>query len=517
MRDTLIDINDLSDSKEILLMKPNYLLVAFTILIMVLLGIAIIWMSVSKIDIHFSANGLVRSNEAPSVLRVIYGGRATSVSLTEGQYVNRGDVLLVFDQQTLDIQRDIHASSLETLETEVELLRLYRDSIDELTNHLEFINTDQARAYSLMVQSFLLERETALTQVSESERDVAFHRASAELRLRNANDLLAELQSEQTWLGRYRASVENGRDLISGESSSDAFRSNYLSMFQQYISSLGNLREDRERAQENLDRIQELYYEGQAESWDVDEARGVVNEADRLINSFRQSELSSIEARNATLNISINDARRAISTAEQEVNQFAETRTSPLMLLEHSRLQLLSEIDIEIQQKITDIDRISAEINSIDVRVSDTQLVSPIDGILSLNAILNEGDTIPPGSEIGTITPVNTDSFRVLLQVSNSDIAGVRMNQPIQFRFLALPYQEFGMVDGYVSHISPDSRMDPQTGMSYFLVEAVLENRPIQNHRGDDENILVGMEVEARFITDQKTVLTWLLERMDFL
>jgi len=368
-----------------------------------------------------------------------------------------------------------------------------------------------------MVQSFLLERETALTQVSEVERDISFQRASAELRLRNANDLLAELQSEQTWLGRYRASVENGRDLISVESSNDAFRANYLSMFQQYISSLGNLREDRERAQENLDRIQELYNNGEAESWALEEARSAVNEADRLINSFRQSELSSIEARNATLNISINDARRAISTAEQEVNQFAETRTSPLMLLEQSRLQLLSEIDIEIQQKITDIDRISAEIDSIDVRVSDTQLVSPIDGILSLNAILNEGDTIPPGSEIGTITPMNTDSFRVLLQVSNSDIAGVRMDQPIQFRFLALPYQEFGMVDGYVSHISPDSRIDPHTGMSYFLVEATLENRPIQNHRGEDENILVGMEVEARFIVDQRTVLRWLLERMDFL
>ena len=516
MKDTLMDMKDLSDAKELLLMKPNFLITMFTICITMLLIMAVIWMQVSKIDIYIKAAGMVRTNEAISKLMVINGGKIQSINISEGQFVYKGDMLLSFDQQSLYIQREIINRDIDNLETDIEMLRLYRSSIDQLENHLMNVETDKGRAYSLKVQSFLWERETTLTQVAENNKDTELLKTSAELRLKNARDALDKLLEEQTWLKRYRSSVENGRDMISTEKGGSVYKSNYASSYQNYKSGLDVLENEKTQAQNNLDNVIRLYDLGNVVRNEVDVAQKKLNDATDRISSYRQAELANTDNKNTMMDANIEEARKAVGTAEQEVSLYSETRISPLMQVEQARIQLLSQIDSEIQQNNDNISRLNAEIYSLDAKIKESQVIAPIDGILNLNNELNEGDIIAPGTEIGAITPPESDSFKVSLQVSNKDIASVKLNQPIKIKFLALPYQEYGMADGYVSLISADSRFNAQTGESFYIVEAILENKPIKSYRGADENIRVGMAVEGRLISDQKSILQWLLEKMNF-
>ena len=515
MRDTLIDIKDLSDSKELLLMKPNRLIIVFTCIIFISLLAAVIWMSVSKLDVYVMAAGMVRTNDAVSILRVMNGGKALNVNMADG-HVSRGDVLLSFDQQPLYIQIDKNHRDIDELNKGIELLKLYRLSIEELENYLDGNETDKGRAYSLKVEGFLLERETALTQVAENEKDNELLRKSAEIKLSNARDSLAGLLSEQTWLERYRASIENGRDMISMESGNNTNKSNYASMYQKYNVGLDTLKMEKLQIQENLDKVTHLYEMGDAARKELDEAINALKEAEGRIESYRRTELSAADSKAVEMDSRISDARKLIKTAEQEVKLYSESKTSPLMQVEQAKINLLSQIDSEIQQKNESIDTLNSENESIIAQISDTRIIAPIDGILSLNNPINEGDIIAPGTEIGVITPPDSDSFKISMQVSNKDIAGVKINQPVKIKFLALPYQEYGMVDGIVSKISADSRVNSQTGESYYTVEAVLDNKPIKSYRGADESIRVGMAVEGRLISGRKTVLRWLIEKLNF-
>ena len=510
MKDTLIDMNDLSDTKELLLMTPSFLITMFTVSISIFLLIAIIWMQLSKIDIYVRAAGTVRTNEAISRLLVIGGGRIANIYASDGEFVHKGDMLFTFDQQSLYIQRDILTRDIELAQTELEMLRLYRSSIDQLENHLINIDTDKARAYSNKVKSFLWEREITLTQASESEKDKVS-------KLSNAREALNKLLAEQTWLQRYKGSVQNGQDIINSEPGDSELKSNYAARYQKYRADLDVLEGERRQAQDNLDYITRLMQLGQATGAQVDEAQNKLNEAADKITSFWQAELADIDNKNAVMDASISDAREAVSAAEQEAAKNSEGKITPLMQAEQARIQLLSQIDSEIQQSNESINKLNAENNSLDAQFRESMVIAPIDGTLNLNSVLNEGDIIAPGTGIGAIIPPESDSFKVELQVSNRDIANVKLNQQIKIKFLALPYQEYGMADGFISYITADSQVNPQTGESFYIIEAILENKPIKSNRGVDENIRVGMAVEGRIISDQKTVLRWLLEQLNFM
>ena len=517
MNDTLISIEELSDSKELLLMRPNRLLAIFTIIIALMLAAAVIWMSIGKIDIYATAIGLVRTDDKPSGLRVINGGKASSVNMVDGQDVTKGDILLSFDYQAITAQQYNNIRDINALESEIDLLRLYRNSIDELINYLEDSVTDMGRAYSLKVESFLLQRETALTQIAEEDQNNEVRRASAELKLKNARDTLSQLQSERHWAQLYKASLENNLDMISTADGNNPYKSNYLSMYQKYTANLDSLEIDKSQAQTNLDQTSSLFEIGSVSRMDLDNAQNALNDAENRIKAFRQQELSAINAKLADMEININNAKGVINTAEQEADLYSVAKTSQFMQVDQARISLLTQIDSEIQQKTESIDSLYANNETLSAQIGDTELTAPIDGVLNLFHEINEGDIVPPGTEIGEITPPGSDSFRVVLQVNNKDIAGIKTEQPVKFKFLALPYQEYGMVDGYISKISADSRINTQTGQSFYTVEAVIENKPIKSYKGADESIKVGMAVEGRIIKEQKTILRWLLEKMNFL
>jgi len=507
MRDEFISVKDLSDSKEMLLMRPNKLLAAFTVIIALLLAAAGVWMSVGRIDVYVTAVGFVRGGEAPSQLIVIDGGRALDVNMADGQTVSKGDVLLTFDQRLLNVQLENNNSDIAVAERDIALLKKYRDSVDDLTNYFDGDQTDDGRAYSVKVQSFLLERENLLAQDTADQ-------AGARLKLSEAQDALAGLQTKQKWLRLYRDSIENGADMLSGADGDDAYKDSCIARFRNYLAGLDSLKQQKSQAQTGLDNQTRLYEAGAAPRKDMDDAQSALNDANNKLSSYRQLELSDANSNLADMDTQVTAAQTSVKAAQQDLD--LQAKTPKAMQAEQNRLDLIAQIDDEIQQKTVGLAALNADNETIDARIADSEIVAPIDGVLNLSGVINNGDTIAPDTVIGTITPANPGSFKVTLQVSNKDIAEVAVNQPVKFSFLALPYQEYGMVDGYISQISADSHTDPQTGASAYTVEAVMENKPIKSYRGEDQTVRIGMAVEARLISGQKTIMRWLAEKMKF-
>lgn len=102
------------------------------------------------------------------------------------------------------------------------------------------------------------------------------------------------------------------------------------------------------------------------------------------------------------------------------------------------------------------------------------------------------------------------ETLNVQFYVLNSDIAKVKVGQNIRVEIPALSSRTYGYATAEVLKIELDSRIDQQSGQSYYIVTARLNDTSLGH-----ENIRIGMQVQGRMIVDKQKYLFWALEKLE--
>jgi multidrug efflux pump subunit AcrA (membrane-fusion protein) len=103
-----------------------------------LLIIAVIWACLSKTDVVVTASGSVQPVGNLNVVKSYSGGTVKSIRITEGAYVEKGDLLIELDTQVLEIDENQLNSQKKTLEAQQEVYTKIKDG-----NGLSEINIDE--------------------------------------------------------------------------------------------------------------------------------------------------------------------------------------------------------------------------------------------------------------------------------------------------------------------------------------------------------------------------------------
>lgn len=82
---------------------------------------AIIWACLSEIDVVITANGSIQPIGDLNVIKSYSGGTVKSINITEGELVNRGDVLIELDTEALEIDADLLNDQRRILEAQREV------------------------------------------------------------------------------------------------------------------------------------------------------------------------------------------------------------------------------------------------------------------------------------------------------------------------------------------------------------------------------------------------------------
>ena len=102
MKPIIVDMKDMSDSTEVYNSRPNPFFVYFIYLLLGMLIVALCWMYFSKIDISVKSNGIFRSDG--DIVDISNGvtGKVEKCNFSEGQYVNKGDILLTLSVDSIN-------------------------------------------------------------------------------------------------------------------------------------------------------------------------------------------------------------------------------------------------------------------------------------------------------------------------------------------------------------------------------------------------------------------------------
>lgn len=94
----IMDINDLSDSREVMAKKVPPATTVFICFVAMMLIAAFIWAYFGKIDTYVIATGEIRSAETPSTITLRNGGKIANIIIADGAFVHEGETIIELDK-----------------------------------------------------------------------------------------------------------------------------------------------------------------------------------------------------------------------------------------------------------------------------------------------------------------------------------------------------------------------------------------------------------------------------------
>jgi membrane fusion protein, adhesin transport system len=192
----------------------------------------------------------------------------------------------------------------------------------------------------------------------------------------------------------------------------------------------------------------------------------------------------------------------AIPRAESAINEIKSK-------IDESVQTFRSEAAKELNEKRTDLSKITASGIAIDDRVNRTTVVSPVHGVIKQLKVNTIGGVVQPGSDMVEIVPME-NNLLIEAKVRPQDVAFLHPGQRAMVKFSAYDYTIYGGLSARLELIGADTITDDK-GNSFYLIQV----RTDKNHLGGELKpllIIPGMVATVDIITGEKSVLDYLLK-----
>lgn len=218
-----------------------------------------------------------------------------------------------------------------------------------------------------------------------------------------------------------------------------------------------------------------------------------------------------VDATREDLNQANSDIQQAEAQLQAQQEQYQGTlRDNQLTLLEIQRQT--KDLDSQIAALQGEINQTKEQINALNFQLQQREIRSPIDGVLFQLPIEKPGAVVQPGQLVAQIAPENVPLV-LRADMPSQESGFLEVGMPVRIKFDAYPYQDYGIVEGRVTWISPNSETTetPQGSLQTFELEITLDQPYVQT--GDKQIALTpGQTATAEVIVRQRRVIDFLLD-----
>ena len=140
---------------------------------------------------------------------------------------------------------------------------------------------------------------------------------------------------------------------------------------------------------------------------------------------------------------------------------------------------------------------------------------APIDGTVLRLSTPNPGQPVQAGTVIAEIMPVSTD-LTVKAFVPPSEVSRLVPGQSVQMQVSAYPYPEYGLLQGTIVAISPDTVAceSPNCAIPYGYGVDIELQQPYLGKEAHRHDLRSGMTVTADIVTQREKLLTLILQKL---
>lgn len=479
MRGVVENLSELSDSKEMMNVKPYPFGTYFIYFVLSLLLISITWSYFGEIDIVVKSPGMVRPKTGLSTLTAKASGKIILSNFENGDFVKKGDTILLLEQDSLIIQRESTIIDLEKSRHDMLMSEKFIESINENINKFDIeTEGDYYQEY--------LKYQMETTKISES-----------------ISGYLKKIRDESYKVDRYKTLIESMRLERDKFTAENEYKLNYLD----YKYKLEELMNQVNQSKKNYESLILLNDSGSISDKDLSDSKRIYDTSKNALDKFKNESLLSAQSMLDNYENNLFDYKMELNRLTPE-NQLL----SGSSYFENNTLITANK---QLETYTVNTQNLEDNLKKLDIEILNYDIKSPIDGVVNFDKSYSMGDVVNAGTNIGTIIPRGEEAYKIQLYIPNKDITLVSVGDKVKFRLDALPYKEYGMLGGIVTMISPDSSVNQASGTSYYLVEASIENKPLTSYKGQESSIKVGMTLEGHVVTKRKKILNYLLEKID--
>lgn len=515
MKPIIVDMKDMSDSTEVYDSRPNRFLIYTIYLILLAVIVAVVWMCVFKIDIVVKSNGMFKGSDTLYEVGSAVTGKVRSCYITDGQYVNEGDVLYVLEIESLSDTIIRYQDELKEAEDRLEMLSAYEKSLDGDEDDLK-VCTDNP-----YYDEFVNKRKLLYANISLNESN---NDAQAELYQGSVDSILETIDKYNEKINKLNAVKQC---IISRNNTFDSTESYYYSIVVSYLATYNytSLQYDNQISElkAKIDAYEEEINKGEADTEVLRKQMETVSVSKEASEKEKSQALSNLEL-------------QQLATIEQQISGYSDTIISMETSLTSAKLQLESVNSAGNEAKknvavLTEKGNIAAEIlnykekakeceaylSSYDIQNNNCTVKAGVSGYYYATQDLKTGAYVQEGTKLGMIYPDEESMYYAEVYVENSDIAMIKEGQEVKFEIAAYPSSEYGYFSGEVENIARDITIDQSTGYAYYKVKVRCDNMSVINENGEEASLKNGMACQAKIVTDEKSVLAYVLEKIDLL
>ncbi len=246
-------------------------------------------------------------------------------------------------------------------------------------------------------------------------------------------------------------------------------------------------------AENDVKRHKFLWKQGAISKSKLEEVEGAMLERKRL------SEQAQSDIEQATTEI-----------AKQKSTNQRNHRTGELAILEtQKQFKELQSQHVDVQSEIAQTKK---HIFSLQLQMQQRTLLAPTDGTIFQLSVNHAGAVLQPGQTVAQVAPKGVPIvFRA--EISSQESGFLRVGMPVKLKFDAYPFQEYGVLEGNLHWISPDSKIveTPQGKQENYELEITLNQNYIQN-QNKRISLTPGQTATAEVIVRQRRIIDFLID-----
>lgn len=175
--------------------------------------------------------------------------------------------------------------------------------------------------------------------------------------------------------------------------------------------------------------------------------------------------------------------------------------------ISNKRNKYFQDSQAEMTKAEEDLSTKEQELADRKVNLEWTDILSPMDAIVNNILITTKGARVRPGDVIMELVPFG-DRLIIEAKLPTTDVSFIKKGQKVAVKLDAYDYSIYGIFDGTVEYISPDTLIEktPQGDKYYFRVKIVLDETKLIAKNGKEIEVTPGMTTQVDIITGQRTV-----------